>query len=120
MTTAPRLPSRLIGHYSREQFISVQHYEAWRLGMPLRRHLERRKKIGREERDQYFRHHPYRCSFCPSTSLLTLDHIVPQVLGGSSIDVNLRPACLSCNRAAWKPFAQYLRAFDQWLADVAA
>lgn len=121
MKTAPTLSVSVRSfRVTREQFITPQHYEGWLLGMPLRRHLKRRKKFSREEKEIFFRHHPYRCAFCPSTSLLTLDHIVPQILGGSSTDINLQGACLPCNVAAWQPYAKYLRALDAWMADIAA
>lgn len=104
---------------SREQFITAQHHEAWRVRMPLRRHLDRRKKFTRDEKDDFRRHHEYRCE-CGSTSLLQIDHIVPQILGGSSRDANLKYRCGPCNRAAWRVFDPYLRAYDAYLADVAA
>jgi 5-methylcytosine-specific restriction endonuclease McrA len=117
----PMLPDGIRSiHVQRAQFITPQHFEAWLVGMPLRRHLTHRKKLTRDIKDAFFRHHPYKCSFCPSTSLLTVDHIVPQILGGSSVDANFRPACLPCNVAQWKPFARYLREYDAWLAEVAA
>jgi hypothetical protein len=103
--TAPVLPLSLSGlRVSREMFVTPQHWEAWKQGKPLRWHLERRKKFTSEDRDIFFRHHPRVCSFCPCTAMLELDHIVPQILGGSSNDVNLRPACKRCNVAGWKPY----------------
>jgi 5-methylcytosine-specific restriction endonuclease McrA len=94
---------------SREQFITAQHCEAWRVRMPLRRHLKRRKKFSQEEKAIFFKHRPYKCAMCPSTSLLTLDHIVPQIFGGSSRDCNLRPLCQPCNRKAFLPYQPVLR-----------
>jgi hypothetical protein len=105
---------------SRVQFVTPQHYEAWLLGMPLRRHLSGRKKLTREIKDAYFAHHPYRCAFCGKASLLTLDHIVPSALGGASCDANYRAACLSCNVKAFAPFRRYLRLLDQYEAGIAA
>jgi 5-methylcytosine-specific restriction endonuclease McrA len=93
---------------TREQFISSQHFEAWKAGRPLLRHLEHRKKFTREERDLFFKHRRYQCATCPSTSQLTLDHIVPQIFGGSSKDINLRPLCLTCNRKAFLPYRPVL------------
>lgn len=118
--TAPTLPVALRFHASREQFISSQHFEAWRVWMPLRRHLKRRKTFDQRERDLFFRHHGFKCVLCPSRTLITIDHRVPQILGGSSNDVNLRGLCGPCKRAAWKPLDAYLRAYDRWLAEIAA
>lgn len=119
--TAPELPLSLRGlKVTREHFITVQHFQAWLQFKPLRRHLERRKKFTAAERDNFFRHHRYVCSFCPSTLMLTLDHIVPQILGGSSNDINLRAACQTCNTKQWQPYAAYLRDHDRYLAEAAA
>ena len=102
-------------HVQRAQFITAQHYDAWLVGMPVRRHLQSRKKFTRDEKEIFRRHHEYLCSFCPSTVMLTLDHIVPQVLGGSSRDVNLRYACGRCNTQQWQQYAAYLRQLDRFL-----
>jgi 5-methylcytosine-specific restriction endonuclease McrA len=121
MPNAPMLPADIRArHVQRAQFITAQHYDAWLVGMPVRRHLEHRKKFTREERDLFFRFHERLCAFCPERSLLTLDHIVPQILGGSSRDVNLRPCCQRCNIRAWAPFRQYLRELDRFVKAVAA
>lgn len=119
--TAPTLPLSLRGlRVTREMFVTPQHYEAWLQGTPLRRHLERRKKLGRDLKEAFFRGHAYQCAFCPSTTLLTLDHIVPQILGGSSNICNLRAACQTCNTRQWQPYTQYLRALDRFIAEAAA
>jgi 5-methylcytosine-specific restriction endonuclease McrA len=90
-------------------FITPQHHQAWLAGRPLLRHLEHRKKFDADERAIFFKHRPYKCAMCPSTSLLTLDHIVPQIFGGSSRDCNLRPLCQPCNRKAFLPYQPVLR-----------
>lgn len=40
-----------------------------------------------------------RCLACGNRSKLTLDHIVPQVLGGTNDFLNLQTLCERCNRA---------------------
>ena len=115
--TEPVLPDALRQiRVTREMFISQQHYEAWLKGKPLRRHLLHRKKMDRDFKDRFFSRRKYLCSFCPSTSLLTVDHILPSVLGGSSNDCNCRPACGPCNRKQWSLYADYLRQLDRWEA----
>jgi 5-methylcytosine-specific restriction endonuclease McrA len=117
----PMLPPAIRArHVQRAQFITPQHYDAWIVGMPVRRHLARRKKFTREERDIFRAHHEYLCAFCPCTTNLTLDHIVPQVLGGSSRDCNLRFCCSACNVRQWHQFARYLRELDAYVKAVAA
>jgi 5-methylcytosine-specific restriction endonuclease McrA len=117
----PLLPAAIRAiRVTRAQFITAQHYDAWLVGMPVRRHLQHRKKFTRDERDLFRRHHEYLCSFCPATVMLTLDHVVPQVLGGSSREVNLRYACSRCNVTQWHQYAQYLRLLDRYLKAVAA
>ena len=111
----PILPPEIRAmHVIRSQFITAQHFDAWIVGMPVRRHLVRRKRFSQEERDLFRRHHEYMCSFCPARTNLTIDHKVPQILGGSSLECNLRYCCSPCNVAAWQPYAAYLRAFDKW------
>jgi 5-methylcytosine-specific restriction endonuclease McrA len=120
MTHPPMLPDALRAmRVQRPQFITAQHYDAWLVGMPVRRHLKHRKKFTREERDLFHRHHEYLCAFCPCTVNLTIDHIVPQILGGSSLDCNLRWCCSRCNVAQWQQYAPYLRALDAFLREAA-
>ena len=37
------------------------------------------------------------CAYCGSKDKLTLDHFIPLTKGGSDVQGNLLPACLSCN-----------------------
>jgi 5-methylcytosine-specific restriction endonuclease McrA len=37
------------------------------------------------------------CAYCGSKVNLTLDHFIPLTKGGSDVQGNLLPACLSCN-----------------------
>nr|WP_295662232.1 HNH endonuclease signature motif containing protein [Polymorphobacter sp.] len=37
------------------------------------------------------------CAYCGSVERLTLDHVIPRILGGSDDGANLVPACRSCN-----------------------
>lgn len=59
----------------------------------LRRHARRRHGA------YVFRRDGYRCSYCGSSSDLTLDHIVPLSRGGANGPRNLTTACRGCNSA---------------------
>jgi len=104
----------------REQFITPQHFQAWMSGTPLRRHLRNRKKIDRAFREAFARGHTYQCALCPCTSMLQLDHIVPSVLGGSSVMGNFRYLCGPDNLRWAQRFAAYTRELDRYLKAVAA
>jgi 5-methylcytosine-specific restriction endonuclease McrA len=111
---APFLPDKFRAiPVTRQQFITVQHYQAWLSGRPLRRHLEHRKKFSREEQDIIYRHLGRRCVECGRTDYLTLDHIVPQILGGSSLHCNLRVLCQTHNREAFAEYRPVLKESDR-------
>jgi len=53
-------------------------------------------------RNRILQRDKFRCVYCPSQqsllgSGLTLDHVIPQSLGGSSTEDNLCTACYDCN-----------------------
>ena len=48
-------------------------------------------------RDEIFKKDNYQCQKCKSRDNLSIDHIIPRILGGSSIPENLRCLCRSCN-----------------------
>lgn len=75
------LPSdvRLIRQRAAE--VSRRRWASTRAGMDLRKRLLR---VGR-------------CALCPSRERLTIDHIVPVVLGGTHDESNLRVLCGPCN-----------------------
>ena len=59
-------------------------------------------KISPELRAEIAKRHSYRCSYCQSQTrvvgaLLTIDHIIPESLGGQSTIENLCLACWDCN-----------------------
>lgn len=57
-----------------------------------------RKAIPKRVRFEVLRRDNYTCRYCRSTeNALTLDHVVPNVLGGSDTPDNLVAACRDCN-----------------------
>jgi 5-methylcytosine-specific restriction endonuclease McrA len=76
---------------------------AWRAGSPLRRpsgewgQLPCRTKVSRTRRAQVYERDGHRCLACGATESLTLDHLVPFILGGSNAVANLRTLCGDCN-----------------------
>lgn len=58
---------------------------------------EHPKKITEETRELVMSRDGWKCVRCNSTEDLTLDHILPQSLGGPHIQENLRCMCRSCN-----------------------
>ena len=117
MMKPPMLPDELrVMRVSREMFITPQHYVAWMDGTPLRRHIPGRKKIDRELREIVYREHGRKCAVCGRTDYLTVDHIIPVALGGSTRSCNARVLCEPHNRAAWTPFRLYVRLLDAYLS----
>jgi 5-methylcytosine-specific restriction endonuclease McrA len=96
-----------------EMFVTTQHYRAWKAGNPLRTH-KGRAKVDRDVRDVVKRECGYRCQGdgCRNTELLTLEHIIPAVLGGSNNKKNLTLFCSSCQRRSWARFREVLKAVD--------
>jgi 5-methylcytosine-specific restriction endonuclease McrA len=119
MIARPMLPAELRFRAERMQFITAQHYQAWVEGSPLPRHLTHRKTFDKQEEAALMKGRPYRCALCDCTTMLQIDHIVPQSLGGSSMSVNLRYLCGTHNRAVWQPFAPYMRLVRVYLKEAA-
>jgi hypothetical protein len=40
-----------------------------------------------------------RCAYCRGEGPFTRDHVIPRALGGRDVDVNIVPACATCNKA---------------------
>ena len=69
-------------------------------------HLEKRRALIRgatvsdftkSEWLEILKDHGYLCTYCGSTSKLTMDHIVPLSKGGAHTKQNITPACRPCN-----------------------
>jgi 5-methylcytosine-specific restriction endonuclease McrA len=103
----------------RFQFITAQHWQAWRDRTPLRRHIPGRKKIDRDLREIVYRERGRKCEQCGRTDYLTVDHIIPVELGGATNSQNARVLGEPHNRAAWAPFRPYLKLLDAYLKAVA-
>lgn len=57
--------------------------------------------VSRAKRERIIERWGGRCWICgskPPADRLTLDHVKPHSLGGTTSEDNLRPACPSCNR----------------------
>jgi 5-methylcytosine-specific restriction endonuclease McrA len=95
-------------------FQTRQHYDAWRAGAPLRTQRDRRWKVPAKWKDSVKRHFGYRCQWpgCGTRDLVTIEHIVPVVLGGSNEPANLTLLCSSHQRESWQRFAPLLRSID--------
>jgi len=65
--------------------------------------------ISKKVRAAIYSRDNHRCYYCASTFDLTIDHKVPQVIGGSSHASNLVTACKPCNSAKCaKPVSLFL------------
>lgn len=51
----------------------------------------------------------WKCVKCGSTENLTLDHVIPRVLGGKDWLKNLQTLCKPCNQAKGPKIAQYTK-----------
>lgn len=68
------------------------------------------------QRQRVYARDGYKCLYCGFClrglpSLSTVDHIIPQSLGGSHADDNLRTACKGCNSTKRDRSEQWLRLF---------
>lgn len=54
-------------------------------------------KISQKLRWAVFRRDGYRCAFCGSDDDLTVDHVIPEVAGGTAVLGNLQTLCRPCN-----------------------
>ena len=53
------------------------------------------------------------CAYCGNTHNLTMDHVIPVSLGGTTTKTNVIPACLSCNvRKSNKELVEWYTAQD--------
>lgn len=94
-----------------EMFVTTQHFRAWVSGHPLRTHLKR-YKVDRDVKDVVKRECGYKCARCRSPQYLTIEHIIPVVLGGSNKRPNLTLFCSACQRWSWARFRDVLKLVD--------
>lgn len=57
----------------------------------------RKRVIAKATRTKVFERDAYRCMKCGGHTRLSIDHIHPEVLGGTESIDNLQTLCLSCN-----------------------
>ena len=63
----------------------------------------RKPRISRQVRDRVATESLYRCGYCRTPQSiagyrLTIDHIIPEARGGTSVEENLWLACAACNQ----------------------
>ncbi|MBK5146032.1 HNH endonuclease [Budviciaceae bacterium BWR-B9] len=77
----------------------VVSYENWHSGPREIKPGESQKKryISDAIRLRIFKRDGYQCKNCGINKNLTIDHIYPISLGGTSEDKNLQTLCMSCN-----------------------
>lgn len=51
------------------------------------------------KREAFYRRDGYACVYCGGGDDQTLDHLLPEILGGTNVDHNIVTACVSCNSA---------------------
>ena len=70
------------------KFTGIKHEEAT---------LIKRAYISEQLRNEIFQRDGYKCLLCGRTDELTIDHIIPFVLGGETKKSNLQTLCRNCN-----------------------
>lgn len=60
-------------------------------------HCTKKKKIEHKLRQEVYERDKYRCVYCGDHKDLTLDHVVPESLGGGTNLENLVTCCRKCN-----------------------
>jgi 5-methylcytosine-specific restriction endonuclease McrA len=61
-------------------------------------HGSRRPRISKSMRRRVFERDGYRCRKCPESADLTIDHVLPVVMGGTGAFENLQTLCRTCNQ----------------------
>lgn len=100
---------------TRAMFQTAQHYDAWRAGAPLRTQRARRWKVPLRWKEAVKQHYGYRCQWpnCGTRDSVTLEHIVPVVLGGSNEPANLTLLCSRHQADSFARFRDVLKLVDQ-------
>lgn len=58
----------------------------------------RKRRISKTLRNKIYERDGYKCVKCGSGENLTIDHIVPILKGGISIESNIQTLCFKCNQ----------------------
>jgi 5-methylcytosine-specific restriction endonuclease McrA len=58
----------------------------------------RKRRISKTLRNKIYERDGYKCVKCGSGENLTIDHIVPILKGGVSIESNIQTLCFKCNQ----------------------
>lgn len=66
-------------------------------------------KFTQDEWENLCKQYDYKCVRCGYEKPLTIDHVIPVSLGGSSDISNIQPLCGSCNSKKWKCHIDYRR-----------
>lgn len=73
-------------------------YENWHGGSSCgNSEAKKKKRIGPALALSVFRRDGFICKACKKTGDLTVDHIIPESLGGLTSEENLQTLCRSCN-----------------------
>ncbi|WP_082053759.1 HNH endonuclease [Gordoniibacillus kamchatkensis] len=57
----------------------------------------RKAKIPESLRWKIWERDDFTCQYCGTRTNLTIDHVIPEVQGGSMVEENLATACITCN-----------------------
>ena len=59
-----------------------------------------------------------KCKYCKSKENLTIDHKIPQILGGSDEKKNLQCLCMSCNTMKSGMSDKQVRSLFRWFLKI--
>jgi 5-methylcytosine-specific restriction endonuclease McrA len=84
-------------------FQSGAHYRAWLAGTPIRTERPRRWRVPARWRASVMQHCHYQCQWagCGTREHVTIEHIIPVVLGGSNEPSNLTVFCTRHQQESW-------------------
>jgi len=109
LTHPSKATPRKVGATPEEEH-SIVLYRAKRRRLKHRRRARAQGSGGsysKAEWDAICRHFAHHCPACGSPGPLTVDHVIPLVLGGSNSVVNIQPLCKPCNVHKGTSIADY-------------